>query len=1362
MAAIIGSVGEFRDKEDSWKNYIARLNQFFVANDVDNINKKKAILLSCVGAKMYKLMCSLAQPKEPHEHSYDELVTLVTNHQSPKPSKIVQRFKFNSRVRKSEESVRTYVAELRKLSEHCDYGDQLTEMLRDRLVCGINDVRIQTKLLSEKDLKFEQAFEIATAMETAKENSQSINSAVGVNHSVHYLNKSKEKHDSSRSSSSFKVKSHDKNKHCFRCGNAHDPKVCKYKEMKCYGCDKIGHPKFNCKSLAKDKDNKFKKRVDKNYDLTECDISEELYGLFTLVGTTSAKVSHTPLVSDLCVDDVTLPFQVDTGAALTVMSKGEYDKHFSKPLRTSSKILRTYTGDQVSVAGEVDVEVMCTSEGVVKKVLPLLVVNDKGPNLLGRNWLCDIRIDWSLFLVKTNDGEHKLENVLHEYDEVFKDDPGVLQNVLVDLHVDKDVKPIFLKARQPPISMKKGIEEELDRLQRNGIIEPVKFSKWATPIVPILKSDGSVRICGDYKSTLNKVAPVENHPIPLIEDMANQLAGGETFTKVDFSHAYTQLKLSEEAKVFTTINTHKGLFRYNRLCFGIASAPAIFQRTLEQLFSGVDCCRNYIDDLYITGRNEDEHIENVKKVLKICKENGLTIRRSKCEFMKEVVHFLGYKLSKEGLQPLTEKVKAVKDFPEPKDKNHLRSYLGLINYYGKFVKNMSGTLKPLYDLLKSNQPFVWGSKEKQAFVSSKAALVSDKILAHFNPNLKTILTCDGSPYGVGAILSQIDEHGVEKPVCYASKTLTKAEQNYSQTDREGLSVIFAVKKWHKYIWGRHVQIRTDHKPLLGTFGKGIPEHASARVQRWATLLTAYSYDLVYVPGTANVADILSRMPLGEVEPEAVPPEVHSLFNFIENSLVKAQDIAQETVKDPILAKVLYKVKHGWSKSDKNDEKLKSFYIRKDELSIDNECILWGVRVIIPTKLRKTVLDMLHDTHIGSARMKSQARSWMWWPNMDSEIEAMVKACFNCQLHSNKPCKSPLMPWEWPEEPWQRLHLDFAGPFLGKMFLIICDAHSKWLDVRIMSKITASETILELRDVFSVMGLCREIVTDNGPTFTSDEFGTFLSHNGIKHITVSPYHPASNGLAERNVQTFKKGMIKNEKGTIRERVCRFLTRYRSLPHCTTGLSPSELLFGRKMRTHLDLLHPSLMDKVCKQQESQKVQHDKSAKERELHVGDQVLAQNFSGRGEKWVPGMLIEKSGPYSFTVKTMLGIWRRHVDQLKLLIVDTEDSNVASVIMPELEETGGDVSTTSQRVSESGEGETVECRIDSKNDESVEVEVNPEVVEVEVKKKSDVSSEGASDQISVSSDVVSDMLVPEVRRSSRASKPVVKMNLYLS
>ena len=204
-------------------------------------------------------------------------------------------------------------------------------------------------------------------------------------------------------------------------------------------------------------------------------------------------------------------------------------------------------------------------------------------------------------------------------------------------------------------------------------------------------------------------------------------------------------------------------------------------------------------------------------------------------------------------------------------------------------------------------------------------------------------------------------------------------------------------------------------------------------------------------------------------------------------------------------------------------------------------------------------------------MKSQARSWVWWPQIDADIEKSVRCCYTCQKHRKQPAKAPLFPWEWPEEPWKRVHLDFAGPFLGHMYLIATDAHSKWVEVKIMSKITASHTILELRDIFATLGSPDTVVTDNGPTFTSSEFRLFMSHNGIKHITVSPYHPSSNGLAERSVQTFKRAMVKISGGSVRERVCKFLTRYRCTPHSTTGLSPAELMFGRNIRTHIDLLH-----------------------------------------------------------------------------------------------------------------------------------------------------------------------------------------------
>ena len=201
-----------------------------------------------------------------------------------------------------------------------------------------------------------------------------------------------------------------------------------------------------------------------------------------------------------------------------------------------------------------------------------------------------------------------------------------------------------------------------------------------------------------------------------------------------------------------------------------------------------------------------------------------------------------------------------------------------------------------------------------------------------------------------------------------------------------------------------------------------------------------------------------------------------------------------------------------------------------------------------------------------------------------------------------------------------------------MYLIATDAHSKWVEVKIMSKITASHTILELRDIFATLRLPDTVVTDNGPTFTSSEFRLFMSHNGIKHITVSPYHPSSNGLAERSVQTFKRAMVKISGGSVRERVCKFLTRYRCTPHstCKTGLSPAELMFGRNIRTHIDLLHPYLHEHVTRKQTAQKMQHDKHAVDRDISVGDDVFVRNFSLHGGKWLPGLVVECTGPLSY------------------------------------------------------------------------------------------------------------------------------------
>ena len=231
--------------------------------------------------------------------------------------------------------------------------------------------------------------------------------------------------------------------------------------------------------------------------------------------------------------------------------------------------------------------------------------------------------------------------------------------------------------------------------------------------------------------------------------------------------------------------------------------------------------------------------------------------------------------------------------------------------------------------------------------------------------------------------------------------------------------------------------------------------------------------------------------------------------------------------------------------------------RKMELSVLDGCVLWGSQVVVPPQGREAVLQELHDTHPGTSKMKALARGYIWWPQMDNEIEQLVRRCNVCQESRPSPPVAPLHPWAWPDSPWSRLHLGFAGPFWGRMFLVLVDSYSKWMYVRLMSSITSSKTIEQLRIIFSTHGLPRKIVTDNRSSFTSAEFHQFMSENGIKHIFSAPYHTSTNGLAERAVQTFKQSMKRINGGSVQEKLSKFLFKYRIMPHSATGVAPSGL-------------------------------------------------------------------------------------------------------------------------------------------------------------------------------------------------------------
>lgn len=1244
-----GRIEEFSSATEDFATYIERFEQFLAANDVPD-GKKVPVFLSVIGAKTYSLLKNLVSPEQPSSKAYTHLVSTLTNHLSPQPLVIAERYRFHQRNQLAHESISDYAAELRRLSNTCKFGAFLSEALRDKFVCGLQSRVVQKRLLSEADLTFDRAFDCAIAMELADKDTRVMEmkgeaafrggevNQVSAS-STGYSSRTPKQHSRSQRKPHFSNSK--QRKVCYRCGKGdHDPSTCKYKTYKCNNCGKVGHLAAVCRS----KSTKFVASESLKTDRNDV----QTLGLFTV----SQKSSEDALRVTVEIDDKPVYMELDTGASMSVIPADMYHEKLKHiPLDKPTYTFRTYSGATLPLLGQAQVQVRYGDQ-VITDVM--VVADTKGqPAILGRNWMKRIKLDWtSIFAVQGSRSketgsskESKLDGlseIKSRHQAVFEPGLGTMTNHRAKIRVQDDAHPRFNKARPVPYAMKEKVEEQLDKLMEQGIIIPVSHSEWAAPIVVVPKSDNSVRICGDYKTTINPVLDVDKYPLPNPQDLFSTLAGGCYFTKLDLSQAYQQMIMDEDSRKYLTVNTHRGLYQYTRLPFGVASAPAIFQAAMEQVLQGLDGVVCFLDDMLISGKTESEHLARLDAVLQRLEQNGLRLKLTKCEFMEPRVKYLGYIVDSEGLHPTPEKVQAVKDAPKPKNVQELRSFLGMLQYYARFLPNLSSVIHPLNALLSSYTPWKWTHECNEAFKAAKDQLVSAQVLAHYDANLPLCLACDASPYGVGAVLSHIMPDGEERPVAFASRTLTKSEQNYAQLEKEALSLIFGVKKFHPYIYGRQFTLLTDHKPLVRILGPktGVPTIAAARLQRWALILSAYSYDIVYKGSSHHMnADCLSRLPIHT--DHAGDEESIYHYTHVGELPVTSQEIAAATGKDPVLSRVLEFTQRGWPNTV-DDDRLKPFFSRRHELSVEQDVLIWGLRVIIPGCLQTQILTELHDGHIGMSRMKSLARSYFWWPRLDQDIESLVRSCNACLHTRNQPATTPLHSWKWPSRVWERVHADFAE-LDGQSFFILVDVYSKWMEVFPMKSTTTSAMIDVLRHIFAIHGLPEHFVSDNGPQFISAECAEFMKQNGVNHIRTPPYHPSSNGAAERCVQTVKQYLksYKQSSMTIQHKIANFLFVYRNTPHSLTGRTPAELLLKRQPRTRMSLIKPSLAETVEKKQQAAKRAHDgKRSKIRQFSPGQQVLIRSFRGK-DKWENGMILQVLGPVGYIVQ--IGDRQKHV-----------------------------------------------------------------------------------------------------------------------
>jgi transposase InsO family protein len=768
---------------------------------------------------------------------------------------------------------------------------------------------------------------------------------------------------------------------------------------------------------------------------------------------------------------------------------------------------------------------------------------------------------------------------------------------------ENHAKPPYRKSyRMSPLELaelKKQISEFLSR----GFIT-TSTSPYGAPVLFVRKKSGELRCCLDFRQ-LNKITVKSRYQIPLIADLLDSARGAKFFSALDLASGYHQIQITEADRPKTAFSTPYGHFEWKVLVMGLTNAPATFMKVMNKVFAHLPFVLVYLDDVLCMSDSSEEHLAHLEQVLQLLRKHRLYAKLSKCDFFKEQIKYLGHILSKDGVRPDPDKVKSLLDWPSPTDAKGVQRFLGLANYFRKFIPNFSRVAAPLYHLTKKGASFQVGEEMQVCFRQIKQLLMSPPLLSYPDHDKPYELISDASITGCGAVLVQEG-----KPLAYFSSKFNPAERNYTTGEQEMLGLIKALREWRCYLEGcKALTLVTDHNPL--TFFSTQPS-LSRRQARWLEFLSRFHYEVKYLPGEKNPADSLSRLHgpmlssmLAVTVAEFAPSMLHELRGAYEADI--------------------------WFAEAKHTRRF----------TLHEGVWMYRGRIVVPSALRQRIIAEHHEPHhaghFGNARTEELVSRQFYWPGLQSDVKDFVAACPQCQRNkaSNLRPAGLLNPLEIPDTRWHTVTMDFITELPGSTsghdaILVFVDKLTKYVHlVPVTMKSSAEDCArLFIQHVWQHHGFPKKLISDRDPRFTSAFWKAFCTHVGMDPKYSSAFHPQTDGQTERAnrvIEEVLRHFIDGQHRNWEELLPMVAFAMNNAKSASTGETPFMLNHGAHPNTPISIAVPThsplpvlgavfkdmqdtltrVQDLLRSAQDRQKAYADRSRRDHSFKAGDMVL-------------------------------------------------------------------------------------------------------------------------------------------------------------